>query len=528
MIFRYLRAVSKEEIIEEKEAKIADLEAENLQLRHERDWLKRQIFGQKRERFVPDNPEQLALELGLAQQQEAIPPQTETINYERQKKTKVKPTGRKPWPAHLERVEERIEPEGDLSNLIQIGEDRTEELDYQPGKLRVRVLIRPRYVRKIEQGTEPTSSPIVQAPMPIRPLPKASVATSLLVAIICDKYLDHLPLYRQMKRYERLGVKIPKSTLSAWMMAVGRLLMPLFEAHQAEMTKATYLQVDETRIQVLDRIKILPKDRKKKKPPPKGKSHRGYYWVYYDPISKSALFDYHPGRGQEFPYQSLKDFTGIIQTDGYSVYEALEKHLPNIERTACLAHARRKFKDALKNDPQNAKEALFLIQRLYAIETQARENALSHSQRLELRGEKAQPIWISFQQWIKQKAIDPDILPKSPIGKAISYTATRLPYLARYLSDGKLEIDNNLVENSIRPIALGRKNYLFAGSEQAAKYGGLFYSLLASCKAQNIDPATYLFDVIETLPNLPINKIHQLLPKNWKPNPELTKSITKL
>ena len=542
--------MSKEEIIAKQAQENAELRAENQsqkseisQLRHELDWLKTQLFGQKRERFVPDNPDQLALELGIAQQAEQSPAQTEQISYQRKKKSKANPTGRQPWPAHLERVEIRLDPPEDLDGLVAIGEDRTEILDYQQAKLFVQVLIRTRYVRKKDyEQIEPyldqmeqfeaqlregeriariQSTPILQAPMPTRPLPKASVATRLLAAIICDKYLDHLPLYRQMKRYERLGVKIPKSTLSHWVMSIGKLLMPLFEAHRREIFKATYLMVDETRIQVLAPIKILPKDRKKKRPPPKGKSHRGYYWSYYDPLSKSALFDYHPGRGEEFPHQSLQDFCGIIQTDGYSVYEALERHLPQIERAACLAHARRKFKEALKNDPQHAQEALFLIQRLYAIETEARDNHLSHSQRLELRLEKAQPLWSKFHEWIKEKAQDPTLLPKSPIGKAISYTAQRLPYLAKYLTDGKLEIDNNLVENQIRPIALGRKNYLFAGSEQAAQYAGLFYSLLASCKAQDIDPATYLFDVIETIPNHPINKIDQLLPKNWKPNPDL-------
>lgn len=516
MFFLYLRAVSKDQIIEEKEAKISSLETENLHLRHELNWLKNQLFGQKRERFVPDNPEQLALELGLSQPEQPAPEQTEQISYARKKKAKAKPTGRKPWPAHLERVEERIEPQEDLSDLIEIGQDRTEELDYIPSKLFVRVLVRPRYVRKSQTESETPSSPIVQAPMPSRPLPKASVATRLLVALICDKYLDHLPLYRQMKRYERLGVKIPKSTLSHWIMSVGHLLMPLFEAHRAEMIKATYLQIDETRIQVLQPIKVLPKDKKKRKPPPKGKSHRGYYWVYYDPISKSALFDYHPGRGEEFPYQTIKDFIGIIQTDGYPVYQALERHLPNIERAACLAHARRKFSEAMGNDPKHAQEALLLIQKLYEIEAQAKEDKLDHEQRQELRGQQAQPIWDIFQRWIKDKAIDPDIVPKSPIGKAISYTATRLTYLEKYLTDGKLEIDNNLIENSIRPIALGRKNYLFAGSEKAAQYAGLFYSLLATCKAHNIDPATYLFDVIETISTHPINKIDQLLPKNWE------------
>jgi transposase len=549
MIFDYLRAVSKEEIIAQKEQENAALRTENqshkqeiLALRHELDWLKNQLFGQKRERFVPENPDQLALELGLAQQGEPIPAQTEQISYER-KKPQAKPTGRQPWPAQLERVEIRLDPPEDLDSLVAIGEDRTELLDYQEAKLLVRVLIRTRYVRQKDyEQVEPyldqieqleahlregeriaqiQSTPIIQAPMPPRPLPKASVATGLLVAIICNKYLDHLPLYRQGKRFERLGVKIPRSTLSNWVMSVGQLLMPLFEAHRAEIFRTSYLMIDETTIRVLDPIKVRTKDRKKKRPPPKGKSHRGYFWVYYDPISQSALFDYHPGRGEEFPYQSLQDFSGIIQTDGYSVYEALQRHLPQIERAACLAHARRKFKEALKNDPRNAQEALFLIQQLYAIERQAREQKLNYKQRLDLRLEKAQPIWDAFQSWIKENALDPAILPKSPIGKAINYTAKRLPYLAKYLTDGKLEIDNNLVENAIRPIALGRKNYLFAGSEQAAQYAGLFYSLLATCKALDIDPATYLLDVIETIPNHPINQIEQLLPKNWKPNPDL-------
>lgn len=530
--------MEKEQIILEKDQQIAVLAEEKVALITENDslkeriaWFERQVFGQKREKFIPADPGQLSLELG-EQSQALEAPGTETITYERKKKkAKKPPTGRKPWPAHLPRVKVYLYPEGiDLDEYIQVGDDTTSELEQRPAVLFVREIIRPRLVRKTDHyDPQNEGSMVIQAPAPERPLPKISVGIRLLAQIVCDKFLDHLPLHRQMKRMEREKVKIAKSTLSGWIMAVCELLDPLFEANRREVLASNYLQADETRIQVLDPIRVLPKDNKKrKKPPSPGKTHRGYYWVYYAPLSGLALFDYHPGRGGEYPRETLEGFTGSLQTDGYQVYEAFDKH-PDITLLGCLAHVRRKFFDAKDGkDSDNAQLALRFIRLLYFIEGRARElmaEAESIEQAIELRyqlrQQKAKPLIEKAEKWLTEQALDPRVLPQSGYGKAVKHALKRFKYLRRYLEDGAVEIDNNLVENSIRPIALGRRNYLFAGSEKSAQNAGNLYSLLTAAKAHGLNPVEYLFDVIESIPNQPINQIEDLLPNRWQPNPNL-------
>lgn len=531
--------MSKEEIILEKERKIADLADQNAhlvnqvsELQEQIDWFKQQVFGQKRERFIPSDPDQLKMELDLAAS-EAVEPPTEQISYSRkQKKAQAKPTGRQDWPADLPRVVIDVYPEvDDLDNYIIVGYEITEELEYDPERLYVRQLRRPKLLRKPEAiaQDETPKSKFVAAQAPERPLPKLSVGTRLLAQIICDKYLDHLPLHRQIKRFERQGVKLAKATVSGWMMSVCELLTPLFEANQNVVLRAPYLQVDETHIQVLAPIRVLPKSgKKRRKPPPPGKSHRGFYWVYHDPISGLALFDYHPGRGGQYPYETLATFQGYIQTDGYSVYQALDQR-QGIILVGCLAHVRRKFFEAQKGSySQEVQRALRFIGLLYRIEAQAKElmeQAQSPQEaarlRYELRQRRAKPLIKAAKTWLQEQAQDPKVLPQSGFGKAITHALKRFPYLERYLEDGRVEIDNNRVENQIRPIALGRKNYLFAGSEKAAQNAGNLYALLAAAKVRGLNPVEYLTDILETLSKHPINRIEELLPNRWKPNPNL-------
>jgi transposase len=524
--------VSKEEIIQERDRQISHLAEENLLLKEQLDWFRRQLFGQKRERFIPVDPDQLEMELGL-EKSEAPAPETEQISYERVKqKPKTKPTGRQPWPADLPRVVIDLAAEvDDLDNYLIVGYEITEELEYSPEELFVRQFRRPKLLRKPEVVAQDESPQpqFVTAQAPDRPLPKLSVGSRMLAQIICDKFLDHLPLYRQIKRFERKRVKLAKSTVSGWVMAVCQLLAPLFEANRRLVLSSSYLQVDETTIQVLDLIRVLPKNgKKRKKPPPPGKSHRGYYWVYYDPLTGLALFDYHPGRGGKYPRETLKNFEGILQTDGYTVYEAFDRRA-EIILIGCLAHVRRKFFEAQNgNKAQEAKTALSFIKRLYLIEKRARELVAEIESpeeafvlRYQLRQRWAKPLVAAAKGWLQQQAKDPKALPKSGFGKAVSHALKRFKYLERYLDNGRVEIDNNLVENSIRPIALGRKNYLFAGSEQAAINAGNLYSLLAAAKAHDLNPVDYLRDLIETLPNHPITRIEELLPHRWQPNLDL-------
>jgi hypothetical protein len=305
--------------------------------------------------------------------------------------------------------------------------------------------------------------------------------------------------------------------MSAWVMAVGNLLQPLYEALKKEILQSRYLQADETRMQVLDATHTLSKIIKKKPP---GKTHRGYFWAFYAPLLKLALFEYQAGRGAEFPEETLKGYQGKLQTDGYVVYDAFDKK-EGIELVGCLAHVRRKFFEAKGNDPKRAELALAFIQKLYQVERFARENNYTSIQRRGRRLDQAKPIWEKFKIWLTEQALDPKLLPKSAIAQAVNYALKRAPYIERYLDDGKLEIDNNLVENQIRPVALGRKNYLFAGSEKAAQNAAIIYSLLASCKQNQIDPFTWLRDVLQTLPDYPVNQVADLLPHRWQPNPNI-------
>jgi transposase len=355
--------------VQEAQVKLTLLEEENGQL-------KRLLYGQKRERFVSDlNPAQLSLDLGLEEREavaEEIP--KEEISYLRQKpqKKKHKPTGRQPWPAHLKRVEIQLVPEGDLEGMNKIGEHRTEELDYIPAKPFVRVFVRPIYADP-QPDPQTQKTRVVCAELPPRIISKSSIGPGMLAAMVCDKFQDHLPIYRQLKRYERLGVKIAASTVGNSLSLLAQQLAPLGEALQQAVFRAPYLQGDETRVQVLASTHNLPKTQKKKPP---GKTHRGYFWSYFAPGEKLCWFEYCPGRGKTYPRQALKDFQGKLQTDGYGAYDQFA-HSPTITLVGCLAHVRRKFFEAKNNDPKRANKALDFIKQLYALEQQAQKKSLA-------------------------------------------------------------------------------------------------------------------------------------------------------
>jgi hypothetical protein len=303
-----------------------------------------------------------------------------------------------------------------------------------------------------------------------------------------------------MQRFERRGVKLAYSTLTDWVSGTCQLITPLFEALKAEVLKSTYLHADETPIRVLDRKK-------------EGETHRGYYWVYQNSIDKLVLFDYQEGRGREGPSEILKDFSGYLQTDGYVGYEVFAKR-PGVTLIHCMAHARRMFHEALDNNKELAEYALKQIQLLYAIEKHCREKALSFDEVKAVRKAEALPVLQSLGEWMIEQYVN--VLPKSAIGKALGYSIERWERLSEYVNDGRLNIDNNPVENSIRPVALGRKNYLFAGSHEAAKRSGMLYSLLGTCKMHGIEPYAWLKDALNRIADHPVNRISELLPHRYK------------
>ena len=472
----------------------ASLKGELLYFKHELDKLKHLVFGSKSERYIPATDGQLELELGI-EKGEAKPAETEQVSYTRTKPRKEgdKVPVRMPIPAHLPREEHVIEPQESVEGAKKIGEEVTEILEYKPGRLYVKKYIRPKYALPGDAG-------IVVGQLPTLPIPKGNAGPGLLAHICTSKFVDHLPFYRQVQQLKREGLEIAESTINGWFSAVCTLLEPLSEKLRQQVVGSGYLMADETP------IKVLTND----KP---GSAHKGYHWVYYSPIGKLVCFDYQKGRGRDGPKGFLKGFQGAVQSDGYTAYDAFEQP-GKITLLACMAHARRKFDEALDNDPKGAGFVLSGMQALYEVERHAKLMELNHEQRKALRAEKSLPVLHELERWMK--GYQAQALPKSAMGQAIAYTLGLWHRLVRYTGDGRYEIDNNLVENSIRPVALGRKNYLFAGSHEGAKRAAMMYSFLGTCKKNNVNPLVWLTDVLARIPDHKANRLEELLPPNWK------------
>jgi transposase len=424
--------------------------------------------------------------------EEAIEIPKEEITYTRNKPQEKKQPLRLELPAHLPRKDEVIEPTDLPQDAKKIGEAITEVIEYEPASAYVRRIIRPKYI--VKQTDEETN--IVIASLPSLPIPKGNAGPSMLSHILVSKFIDHLPFYRQVQIFKRQDLNIAESTLGGWFNAACNLLMPLYDTLKTKVLSCDYLMADETPIPVLT----------KDKP---GATHKGFHWVYYDPVHRLVLFDYRKTRGREGPDEFLENYHGYLQTDGYTAYNNLKNH-SNITLLACMAHARRKFDHARDNDPLLAEQALKLFQDLYQIEQQARDEGLSYDAIQQLRQKESKPILDQLHAWLQDQ--HNKTLPKSAIGAAIDYTLTLWPRLIRYIDQGRFFIDNNLIENSIRPVARGRKNYLFAGSHEAAQQAAVIYSLLGTCKTNNVEPFAYLTKILSVISDYPANQLHKLLP----------------
>lgn len=476
--------------IEDLWVKITILEQENA-------YLRRLIFGQKSERFVPSNDKQMPLP-GMEKSADKAPTKTETISYIRKKRenAKITPHGRSPLPAHLPRVEKVIEPDEDVTGCKQIGKEVTESLEFKKPELYVLATIRYKYARPDGEG-------VIIADLPSMPIPKCEAGASLLAHLLVSKYVDHLPFYRLRQQFKRTDkYDIPASTLDGWFKASSDLVLPLGLLLREMISKSTYLQVDETPFRVQD-------------PMVKGKCHTGYLWPYLDPVQGICVFDYQPTRSRAGPSAMLEKFSGALQADGYDGYNQFE-HRHGIVLLGCFVHARRYFDKALDQDKDRAAWMLTATQKLYQVEKKAREAEMSFSERYQLRREESTPILIEIKDWLQKNGTQ--VLPASLIGKAINYTVGMWPRLERYITDGRFEIDNNLIENAIRPIAIGRKNYLFAGSHDAAGRAALIYSLVTTAKHHDVNPTEYLEFLIRNISEYPYHKLADLLPQNWKTN----------
>lgn len=535
--------LSKEELY----VKAVELHGENVQLHDENGHLKfqlaqfnRLIFGQKRERFVASespiqanlfNPDPVPNPTPVVVQNEPKP--------KGQKAGVANPNhkGRNVFPAHLPRIVTVLQAEevtANPSHFAKIGHEIVETLDFVPSRLVVKQYRKERHAAKqnaeiiaqivdaidamLEENTINADNSEVEAKiaaipkytegvyvaqMPLRPLPKAIAEAGLLAQIQIDKFIDHLPVDRQAKRWRReSGINITGSTVVEWSLGTYNLLLPLYEKLVELVFNCDYLQADESTIKCLEDA-------------PKGKTHTSYQWVYRNVKKDLILFDYQRGRSGECLHPKVKKHHGYLQTDGYSVYDSLDG-LPELNTCNCFAHVRRKFFEAKENDTQRAEIALEFIQKLYKIEENARIQNLTEAQILALRTEKSIPILTEFKTWLDEEALK--ILPQSAIGIAFTYALKRWDKITRYTTKGFLEIDNNRIENAIRPLALGRKNYLFVGSDEGGKRAAMMYSLFATCAAHNINPLAWLTDVLNRIPEHNIKFIEELLPHLWAKN----------
>ena len=470
-----------------KDEQISNLKQENEALKHEVSYFKNMLFGKKSERLLTNvsDPQQLNLGLIPEEKKEEEPEKTQTITYKR--KAKNNPV-RKPLPEHLPRKEEIVSPKEDVSEAMLIGQETTEFLEITPAQPYVRQIIRKKYKFK--------SGKIVIAPLPDDiPIKKSNAGATVLGHAVVSKYVDHLPLHRQLKQLKRNGLEISESTYNGWVKAIFFLLTPLYEEMMKLIKEQNYLQIDESTIKVLENKK--------------SKTHQGYMWVYHSPKLDLVHFEYHSGRNQDIPKEYLKNFEGYLQTDGYAAYNQFEKR-ENIELLTCWAHIRRKFFESQSNDKALADYALEQIGLLYAIEKFAKNMDLKQEEIQKLRDTNAPPIIDRLLKWAMEE--HPKVPPKSPIGKAISYLLRLSGRLKTYCQQGELCIDNNPIERLIRPLALGRKNFLFAGNHDSAKWSAMFYSFFGTCQAQGLNPYEWIVDVLRQINEHPVNRLRELLP----------------
>lgn len=467
------------------------LKQENLLLRQKLQWLVKRVFGGGKGEKVDPSQLNLALE-GIEGSMV-----TEESSEEEEEKPSARPRrrGRKPLPPmHEEQVvmepeEVRAAPEV----WKKIGEERTEELDVEPARFMKRVWLRPKYVNRVDGR-------IVIAEAPKRFMEKSIPGPGLLAQVMLDKYERHLPLYRQEQNYrEQYGLEIPRQRMSDWLDRAAWEMGPIFRAMERELFAGDYLQADETPIRFLD-TKVF------------GKSLQGYMWTYARPGSQ-VIFEWKTGRGESEASKRLKDFKGWLQTDGYAVYECVARGRPGIRLLGCWAHARRKFYEAKEEDPRKAAWFLKAIGRLYAVEARLREARAGPRKREAERKAQCPALLRRIHRaarWFQRR-----LLPQSLLGKAVNYALAEWEQLGRYLEDGRLEIDNNLIENAIRPTAIGKKNWLFIGHPDAGAKSAIIYSIIGSCRRAGIPVREYLVDVFKRLPTMKASEVEQLMPIRW-------------
>ncbi|MCH5228300.1 MAG: IS66 family transposase [Muribaculaceae bacterium] len=474
-------------------------------------WLNRQLFGRKSERFIPGSGQPgLFSEEDFGEKKpeaEEVPKPTEPeveVKGHRRKHTSRK---RESWENLPVLVIDTIEPKDiDLSRYRKIGEEVSHTVEFQPGMMYRRAIVRPKF--GLKDPTEPVErgKGVIIAPMPLLPVAKGMAGPTLLAEVVLQKYEYHMPFYRQIKQFAHLGMEgIKEATMTGWFRRTMELLRPLYEALKAEVMASDYIQADETTVPVINNERH--------------QADKEYLWMARSVMEGLAVFFYDKGSRAAKVIKNLTDrygFKGYLQCDGYSAYTAAYGPCADVRLVHCMVHICREWDKAMSQDPKAVSWVKARIRELYHIEHECDTRGMNFEQRKEHRQLKAKPVMDEIKEWIETKGIR--YSPESLIGKAVTYTYNRWPNMMRYLEDGRIRLDNNLAENEIRPITLGRKNYLFCGNHKAAEDMCVVQSLLATCRNHDVNPRAYLNNVIANMPYYekasPL-ELASLLPHRW-------------
>ena len=505
----------KDALLSLKDAEISRKNAEIKKLSDTLLWLRRKVFGKMSEKNLPLDPDQLLLfeQEHLTDEERArLDKEVEAAEQQMAKTitVKVKPSRRDLDTTGLPTEVIDIYPDGTTDEngklkdeYVEIGTDESSRLEHIAAKTYIKKTVIHKVMLKSDSNNKtPEDRRIICARLPLAPVNRCMAGASVLTDIIIGKFMYHLPFYRQIQQYKESGITISDSTMGGWYEAAVEKLKLLYDILRQHILQSEYIQIDESVLPVIDSEKH--------------KARKGYEWCVRDAIRGAVMFYYDRGsRGGKVAREILGAYKGAVQCDGYDAYDQFEKN-DNITVYGCWAHARRKFVDALNENNRLATEALCFIRKIYKVESDANKAGLNADERKEQRLKISYPTIRLFETWMKETYLK--VLPNSKMGDAIEYTYSLLPRLSRYVNDGRINIDNNLIENAIRPLALGRKNYLFCGNDASAYRAAIVYSLISTCKAADVDPRTWMEDVLRKIPYYQRDQrdLAELLPFNWK------------
>lgn len=497
------------------QSQLSEKDVQILSLQQQVDYLKRKVWGKSSEKFIQPDAQLRILDFDgldlLPEEKELATNAQKEIEEHKAKsqinkeKSRTQPI-RKPLPENLPRKEVHLYPEGldkDIINpdiWVELEPEVTEVLEREPANFFVTRIIRHKFVLK--DKSQDVSSPVITATMPTLPIPRSYAGATLLADLTIDKYVNHLPFYRQLQMFKQLGISIPPTTVNGWHQEVADLLRPSYYRIRELVLQTDYIQSDETTIPIINNEKH--------------KTVKGYLWMVRAVMEDLVFFHYDQGsRAQKVALELFRDYQGVVQSDGYAVYDMYENK-KGVLPIGCWAHCRRRYTEALTEDKARAEYALEQIGLLYAVERRADEENLSFKERSDLRSRLSYPIMVAFEKWMVSEY--PKVLPKGRIGKAIHYTYGMYHKLTRYHLDGRLKMDNNLAENAIRQVAMGRKAWLFCGNHDAAEDAAIMYTMFGCCKAHGInfrDWLVYFLNHVHDYDNDYSKNLDELLPHNY-------------